>query len=53
MRAGAVKKTMSGLRDGDDYVFVRDTAGMMLVHPDSRLEGEGEPGGQGYPMGGR
>ena len=31
---------MSGLRAGDDYVFVRDTAGMMLVHPDSRLEGK-------------
>ena len=34
------KKAMSGLRDGDDYVFVRDTTGMMLVHPDSRLEGQ-------------
>ena len=31
---------MSGLRAGDDYVFVHDTAGMMLVHPDSRLEGK-------------
>ena len=28
------KKAMSGLRDGDDYVFVRNTDAMMLVHPD-------------------
>ena len=34
------KLAVSGLREGDNYVFVRDTAGMMLVHPDSRLEGK-------------
>jgi len=34
------KLAVSGLRDGDDYVFVRDTSGMMLVHPDKRLEGK-------------
>jgi len=33
------KQAMSGLRDGDDYVFVRDMKGTTLVHPDRRKEG--------------
>ena len=34
------KEAVAGLRDGDDYVFVRDTTGMMLVHPDKSMEGK-------------
>ncbi|MFB0934249.1 MAG: cache domain-containing protein, partial [Propionivibrio sp.] len=38
------KKALSGLRDGDDYVFARDMVGMVLVHPDSRREGKVDMG---------
>jgi methyl-accepting chemotaxis protein len=33
------KQALSGLRDGDDYVLVRDLKGMVLVHADARKEG--------------
>ena len=35
-----VKEALSGLRNGDDYVFVRAMDGTVLVHPDSRKEGK-------------
>ncbi len=34
------KQAIASLRDGDDYVFVRDMVGTTLVHPDSRKEGK-------------
>ena len=38
------KEALSGLRSGDDYVFVRTMDGMVLVHPDSRKEGKVDMG---------
>jgi methyl-accepting chemotaxis protein len=38
------KQALSGLREGDDYVLVRDLAGTVLVHPDSRKEGKVDMG---------
>ena len=34
------REAIAGLVAGDNYVFLRDTSGMMLVHPDKRLEGK-------------
>jgi len=39
-----VKEALSGLRNGDDYVFVRAMDGTVLVHPDSRKEGKVDMG---------
>ncbi len=41
------KQALSGLREGDDYVFVRDMVGTTLVHPDSRKEGKVDLGSKG------
>ena len=38
------RQALSGLRQGDDFVFVRDLEGMTLVHPDPRKEGKVDPG---------
>lgn len=34
------RQALSGLREGDDFVFVRDMEGVTLVHPDPRKEGK-------------
>jgi len=34
------KEALSGLRSGDDYVFVRTLDATVLVHPDARKEGK-------------
>jgi methyl-accepting chemotaxis protein/methyl-accepting chemotaxis protein-3 (ribose and galactose sensor receptor) len=34
------RQALSGLRDGDDYVLVRDLEGTVLVHADARKEGK-------------
>lgn len=38
------KQALSGLRNGDDYVLVRDLEGTVLVHPDARKEGKVDMG---------
>ena len=38
------KEALSGLRNGDDYVFVRAMDGTVLVHPDPRKEGKVDMG---------
>ncbi|MDR3409694.1 MAG: cache domain-containing protein, partial [Formivibrio sp.] len=38
------KQALSGLRDGDEYVFVRNMDGMTLLHPDARKEGKVDMG---------
>jgi methyl-accepting chemotaxis protein/methyl-accepting chemotaxis protein-3 (ribose and galactose sensor receptor) len=38
------KQALASLREGDDYVFVRDMEGLTLVHPDSRKEGKVDMG---------
>ena len=38
------KEALSGLRNGDDYVFVRAMDATVLVHPDPRKEGKVDPG---------
>jgi methyl-accepting chemotaxis protein len=38
------RQALSGLREGDDYVLVRDLAGTVLVHPDARKEGKVDMG---------
>ena len=40
------RQALSGLRDGDDYVFARTMDGMILVHPDARREGKIDMGGK-------
>ena len=34
------RQALSGWREGDDFVFVRDMEGVTLVHPDPRKEGK-------------
>lgn len=41
------KQAISGLREGDNFVFVRDMNGMTLVHPDPRKEGKVDFGSKG------
>ena len=41
------KEALSGLRDGDDYVLVRDLEGTVLVHADARKEGKVDLGAKG------
>jgi methyl-accepting chemotaxis protein len=41
------KQAISGLREGDDYVFVRNMEGMFLLHPDPRREGKVDVGSKG------
>lgn len=41
------KQALSGLRQGDDYVFVRQMDGTVLVHPDARKEGKVDLGSKG------
>ncbi|WP_263771143.1 methyl-accepting chemotaxis protein [Propionivibrio soli] len=41
------KQALSGLRQGDDYVFVRQMDGLVVVHPDSRKEGQIDLGSKG------
>ena len=38
------KEAASGLRDGADYVFVRDFVGTLLVHPDAKRVGKVDMG---------
>ena len=38
------KEALSGLRNGDDYVFVRAMDATVLVHPDPRKEGKVDVG---------
>jgi len=38
------KQALSGLREGDDFVFVRDMVGTTLLHPDARKEGKVDMG---------
>ena len=40
------KEALSGLRNGDDYVFVRAMDATVLVHPDPRKEGKIDFGGK-------
>ena len=39
-------EALSGMRHGDDYIFVRNMAGMMLVHADPRRVGTLDKGSQ-------
>ncbi|HOL64797.1 MAG TPA: methyl-accepting chemotaxis protein [Accumulibacter sp.] len=38
------KAALAGLRKGNDYLFLRNAEGMMLVHPDKKREGTMDPG---------
>ncbi|HPT49996.1 MAG TPA: methyl-accepting chemotaxis protein [Accumulibacter sp.] len=38
------KASLAGLRQGNDYLFLRNAEGMMLVHPDKKREGTMDPG---------
>ena len=40
----SARNALRGLRDGDDYLFVRDMQGMLLVHPNPQREGKADPG---------
>ncbi len=41
------KQALSGMREGDDYVFVRNMEGVVLLHPDKRKEGQVDMGSKG------
>lgn len=41
------RQAVSGLQDGDNYVFVRDMLGTVIVHPDKRKEGKVDMGAKG------
>ena len=42
---GQARLALSQLRDGDDFIFVRRSDGLILVHPDARKVGKTDTGG--------